>query len=532
MSRNTWRTLALLAVLAMVCPVSRAAAQVSTTGGVEGVVSDPQGAGVPGVTVEAVHGPSGTVYTGLTQADGRFQIPGMRVGGPYTVKATLSGFKTETIDDVTVTLGVFTDLTFKLSLASVAQEVTVTAESDPVFSAARTGPQTALLRVDLATLPTVSGRITDLTRLTPQYGGNGTFVGQDNRASNMTVDGSSFNNSFGLGVTTGGIGDRTGVAPISLEAVEQVQVNVAPYDVRQGAFVGASVNTVTRSGTNSLSASGYYRTRNQSYVGTKAAGQNFNPGTFDTTVKGTWAGGPIIKNKWFAFGAFEKQDDDRPLTTFLSNPGGAPVTGNTTRVNASDLTALSTFLKQNFNYDTGPFDNIPKLTPARPWMLKTDFNINNHNKVTFRYNQLDSSSDVLQSGSTSLGNYSRATNTTQFLGFANTNYQIVENLRSGVGEWNSVFGKNMTNNLLVGYTHQDESRGDKGQVPAFPFVVIGDGNGGALTAFGNEPFTPYNLLRYNTFQAQDSFTKFAGHHSFTAGGNIEKFHSEDRKSVV
>ncbi|HET9832035.1 MAG TPA: hypothetical protein VFP91_10010, partial [Vicinamibacterales bacterium] len=135
--------------------------------------------------------------------------------------------------------------------------------------------------------------------------------------------------------------------------------------------------------------------------------------------------------------------------------------------------------------------------------------------------------DVFQSGGTSLGNYTRQVNTTQFLSFANTNYQIVENLKSGVGEWNSVFGGTMTNNLLVGYTHQDESRGDKGQVPPFPFVVIGDGTGGAYTTFGNEPFTPFNLLRYNTFQVQDSVTKLAKSHSITFGGNVEKFHSDN-----
>src|SRR5262249_17306344 len=178
-------------------------------------------------------------------------------------------------------------------------------------------------------------------------------------------------------------------------------------------------------------------------------------------------------------------------------------------------TASRSFLKNSCRYDSGPFDNISKLTPAKPWMVKGDFNVNSANKVTFRYNQLDSSTDVNQSGSSSLGT-SRQTGTTQFLTFSNSNYQILENLKSGVGEWNSVFGT-MSNNLLIGYTHQDESRGDKGQVPLFPFVVIGAGDGSAYTSFGNEPFTPFNLLRYNTFQLQDSVTKFANKHSLTFG---------------
>src|SRR5262249_7101524 len=155
---------------------------------------------------------------------------------------------------------------------------------------------------------------------------------------------------------------------------------------------------------------------------TDAAGQTFNPGTFNTYTTGTWAGGPIVKNKLFAFGAYEKQDDTRPLTTFLSNPGNVPVGGNFTRVLTSDMSTLSSYLSSNFHYDTGAFDNISKLTPGKPWMVKGDYNINGANKVTFRYNQLDSSTDVNQSGSSSLGT-TRQTGTTQFLTFANSNYQ-------------------------------------------------------------------------------------------------------------
>jgi hypothetical protein len=524
------RTSLIIALFTMSCavtgPISSAYAQGVTTASITGVIKDAQGAVIPGATVAAIHEPSGTSYETVTQGDGRFFLPGMRVGGPYKVTATLSGFTSEVKSNLTLSLGVAQDLEFTLKVAAVAETITVVGQSDPVFSSTHTGAATAVLREDLATLPTISGRITDITRLTPQYGGSGTFAGQDNRANNVTVDGSYFNNSFGLGVTTGGIGDRTGVAPISLEAIEQVQVNVAPYDVRQGNFVGAGVNTVTRSGTNSVTASAYYRTRDESFVGTEASGQTVNPGSFTTHTTGVWAGGPIVKNRLFAFGAYEKQEDTRPLTTFQSNPGGAPVGGNTTRVLTSDLSGLSNFLSTNLHYETGPFDSISKVTPGKPWMIKGDYNLNSANKVTFRYNQLDSSSDVPQSGSSSLGT-SRQTNTTQFLTFSNSNYQILENLRSGIGEWNSVFGSNWTNNLLTGVTHQDESRGDKGQVPAFPFVVIGDGTGGAYTSFGNEPFTPFNLLRYTTFQLQDSVTRFAKNHSITFGGNVEKFHSDN-----
>ncbi|MBZ5557929.1 MAG: carboxypeptidase regulatory-like domain-containing protein, partial [Acidobacteriia bacterium] len=522
MSRTILRTIALLAFGTLLLPAGLAHAQGVTTASVTGVVKDAQGGVIPGASVTAVHEPSGTNYEAVTQADGRFFIPGMRVGGPYTVSAALTGFRTEARSNITLSLGVAQDLEFTLRVAAIAETITVTGASDPVFSSTRTGAATAVTREDLATLPTISGRINDMARLSPEYGGSGTFAGQDNRMNNITVDGSYFNNSFGL---AGQPGDRTGVAPISLEAIEQVQVSVAPFDVRQGNFVGAGVNTVTRSGTNQWTGSVYHRLRNESFVGKEARGLPFNPGTFTTTDTGEWIGGPIVKNKLFVFEDFEKQEDTRPLTTFTSNPGGAPAIGNTTRVLASDLNTLSGFLNSKFNYDPGPFDNISKTTPGKPFLIKGDYNLNSSNKITFKYHQLNSNTPVNLSSSNSLGNSGgRPTFSSNFLNFANSNYSILENIRSGIGEWNSVLGSSMSNSLIAGYTHQDESRGDIGTL--FPFTDILS-NSIAYTSFGSEPFTPNNELRYNTFQAQDSFTKFGKSHSLTFGGAVEKYHSEN-----
>jgi hypothetical protein len=498
-----------------------AGAQGVTTGSLAGVVADSQGAVVPGATVIAVHEPSGTTYEAVTQGDGRFVIQAMRVGGPYKVTAELTGFGIESKNGVEINLGTSTDLSFTLSVATLAEQVQVVATPDATFGSQRTGAATSVSRKELALLPTISGRINDITRLSPQYSGNGSFAGADNRMNNITVDGSYFNNSFGL---AGQPGDRTNVAPISLEAIEQVQVSIAPYDVRQGNFVGAGVNTVTRSGTNQIRGSFYHRTRNESYVGTEAQGLPFNPGTFETTVTGFTAGGPFIRNKLFGFTSFEKQEDTRPLSTFVANPGGAPAQGNTTRVLASDLNQLSAFLSSSFNYETGPYENIPKATPAKPFLVKGDYNLNPSNKVTFRYSQLSSSTDVNLSNSSSLG-VGRQGGTTNFLNYGASNYSILENIKSGIGEWNSTWGTSMANSLIVGYTKQDESRGDIGEL--FPFVDILDGANTAYTSIGSEPFTPNNELRYNTFQLQDSFTKFGKRHTLTFGGAIEKYHSEN-----
>ncbi len=506
-------------VLSMVAGLARPSiAQGVTTGSMTGLVRDAQGAVVPGVTVTALHVPSGTSYDTVTQADGRFTIPNMRVGAPYKVTAALSGFNTETQEGVAVNLGTGTDLAFTLKVAGVAESVTVVAET--VFSSTRTGAATAVNRSDLDVLPTVAGRINDIARLSPQYTGDGRFAGQDARMNNITVDGAYFNNSFGLRNQPG---ETSGVAPISLEAIEQVQVAVAPFDVRQGNFVGAGVNTVTRSGANNFTGSVYYRTRNESYVGKDAAGQTFNPGTFKTTNLGEWVGGPIVQSRLFFFQSFEDQQDKRPLNTFLANPGGAPATGNMTRVLASDLDTLSAFLKSKYNYETGPYQGISKNTPGRPFLLKGDYNINSSNKVSFRYNRLRSSTDSNLSSSSSLGN-GRQTFSSNFLNFQKSNYTILENIDSGVGEWNSLFGHNLSNSLIIGYTKQDESRGDVGTL--FPFVdILKDGV--TYTSFGSELYTPSNKLRYNTFQAQDNFTHYGQNHSLTFGASIEKYHSDN-----
>ena len=513
------QALVLLACALLAWPAATANAQGVTTAAITGVVRDSQGGVVPGATVVAVHTPSGTSYEGVSQADGRFFIPGMRVGGPYKVTASLSGFTPEAKDNISLALGVAQDVDFTLMVAAVSETVEVVGTADPVFASSRTGAATAVSREDIAALPTISGRISDLTRLTPQARGN-SFSGQDDRENNITVDGSYFNNAFGLG--EGQPGGRTGVAPISLESIEQVQVNVAPYDVRQGNFIGASVNTVTRSGTNQLSASFYHRMRNQDFVGTEAQGLTVNPGTFTFRDTGVWGGGPVVRNRLFIFGNYENEKDSRPIHTFTANTGGQPVGGNVTRVLASDLDTLSSFLKSRFNYDTGGYQNLNADTPAKRYLLRSDYNLNNANKVSFRYNQLNSSSAKNLSGSTSAG-LGRNTFTTAFLNFAASNYAQLENIKSGVGELNSVIGSTMSNNLITGYTANDESRNDPGKL--FPFVDILAPDGTAYTSFGSEPFTPNNELRYHTFQLQDNFTKFGSKHSLTVGGSVQRYGS-------
>src|SRR5438876_3410480 len=504
-------------------------AQGVTTAAIAGVVTDSSGGPLEGGRVVAVHGPSGTAYAAVTRADGRFTIPGMRVGGPYRVTVALVGYRREVQDQISLTLGVTTDLRFALGRASVELEpVTVTATTSSVFSSERTGAATTISTAQIGHLPTITRRVEDLLRLTPQYSPMSfgfSFAGQDNRFNNMTIDGSYFNNSFGL---AGQPGDRTGVTPISLDALEQLQVNVAPYDVRQGNFVGAGINMVTKSGTNDFSGSMFYNFRNDNFVGTEAGPNTFNPGTFKYHDIGVALGGPIVRNRLFFFGSFEDDRQTQPGTTFLANDGTQTSGGNVTRVLASDLDALSTYLKSNFNYDTGPYQGYDFKIPSTRFLTRLDYNLNDRNKLSLRYNLLNSSSDILVSTSNSLGFGCRRYNppicSTLFaLNFANSNYAILENIRSIVGEWNSSISSNMSNNLIVGYTSSDESRKNNGP-PWFPEVeILKEGN--PYTTFGFEPFTPDNQLRYPSYQLQDHYSIFLPKHSLTFGVSVEKYHS-------
>ena len=514
--------LSVIAALALALP---AGAQV-TTGSMAGKVLNARQEGVSGASVIAIHLPSGTTYEATTRADGGFTIIGMRVGGPYSVTIAFTGggtaaFAPETQENIEVNLGVATDLVFNVKEIAVQETITVTAQSDAIFASNRTGAATAVTRQEIALLPTITNRLESFARLTPAMGGNMSFAGQDNRMNNITVDGSYFNNSFGLG---GQPGDRTNVAPISMDAIEQVQINVAPFDVRSGNFVGAGVNTVTRSGTNNFRGSGFYQWRDEGLVGTEAKDAAVNPGTFKFTNYGGWGAGPIIKNRLFFFGNAEKEETEQPGTTFRANRGGETPAGSVTRVLGSDLDQLASFLQSRFNYETGPYQDYSHLTPGRRLLGKFDLNINSRNKLSFRYNQLDSDTDVLLSNSSSLGFGNRRTSLFG-LNYQASNYQILENRKSAVAELNTVIGNTMSNSLIVGYNDSDESRSTR-VGSFFPFVDILN-QGTVYTSFGYEPFTPNNELRYKEFQLQNNFTRFSAKHSITAGFSLERYNSEN-----
>ena len=498
---------------------SRLSAQV-TSGSMAGTVQSDKGAVAAGRVV-AVHQPSGTTYQAITRADGRFFIPAMRVGGPYTVTAIALGFERNVQQGIEVTLGNSTDMSFTLKTAVVTLTGVQVTATGGALSSRITGASTTIPKEAIAAFPTIGRTITDFTRLVPQSSGS-SFAGQDNRLNNFTLDGSYFNNSFGLGSQPGG---RTGVSPIPIDAIEQLQVNIAPFDVRQGGFTGAAVNAVTKSGTNEFKGSLYYTTRNQGLVGDSTAGIFFNKGVFKFTQPGGWVSGPIIKNKLFFFFNYDTDEQTTPATNYQANTGGQTVAGNTTRVLASDLDQLSTFLKSKFNYETGPYQGFNLAVPSSRYIAKLDLNINDRNKFSFRYSQLTSSSDNQVSNSGSFGNAagSRRDNSNS-MSFQNSGYAIKENINSYIGELNSQLGSNMSNQLIGGVTYNDESRAYKGSF--FPLVDILQ-NGSNYVSFGFEPFTPSNILKYKTYQLQDNFSIYTDKQDFTFGMTYQKYHSDN-----
>jgi outer membrane receptor protein involved in Fe transport len=519
---TTWTVAAV--VLLLIAATSTVFAQGITTAAISGRVVSSTGEALPGATVTALHVESGSKYGTSSRENGRFVIPNIRVGGPYTVSVSLVGYKKVSRENVFTTVSQTSEINFVLTEEAIqAAEQVVTGERQ---MATKTGAGTNVDKLTFALLPTISSKFQDFVRLTPEsrgnssYGGN-SYLGQDSRYNNTTVDGAYFNNSFGL---QGQVGERTGVAPISLDAIEQVRVNIAPYDVRQGNFVGAAVNAVTKSGTNEFSGSLSFGTRNNTFTGTHAGIYDYKAGKFDYNKLTVSLGGPIIKDKLFFFVNYEGDKTTQPGTTFTANPGGAPATGNMTRVLASDLDGLRSFLTTKFGYDPGSYQGYDFNTPGKRYLAKLDFNLDERNKFTLRYNRLESTTDVLMSNSSSLGFGTRRTNNFG-LNFSGSNYTINENDYSIVGEWNTILSSDMYNNLIVGYSYSDESRGDVGQL--FPFVDILNANT-VYTSFGSEPFTPNNELRYWSYQIQNNFTWDLGTgHVLTFGFAGEKYHSEN-----
>ncbi|MEB0263871.1 MULTISPECIES: TonB-dependent receptor [unclassified Mucilaginibacter] len=485
-----------------------------TTSSLSGTVVDEKGLPLPGVTIIALHGPTGTNYTTGTRADGRYNLPNLRVGGPYTVTFKFIGFNNNVQSDVSLSLGQEFKINAKLSPTStLLNEVQITGTQNKVINNSRTGSQEIITRSQIDRLPTINRSISDYTKLTPTANGN-SFGGRSEKGNNLTVDGALFNNSFGLSSSLGG---QTGSQPISLDAIEQIQVSVSPFDVTQGRFAGTGVNTVTKSGTNTFKGSAYLYKRSAGLVGLKAMTAEVLKPKIDYNQRGISIGGPIIKNKLFFFLSGEQERINDPATAFTAAQPGQTSGGSVSQVTSADLTKLRDFLKTNYQYDAGAFDNYQLATKSDKIAAKLDWNIDKNNTLSVKYFYLKSSKNIPPSGSGAQGSRSPSLTT---LPFFSSYYTINNNFNIGIAELNTRIGTNYANKLTVGYQALRDYRTSPGG-GNFPLVDILNAAGNTQTTFGYEPFTANNVLNTDTYQLSDQFTIFAGKHEINLGASYE-----------
>ncbi|MBE9490835.1 MAG: TonB-dependent receptor, partial [Bacteroidetes bacterium] len=436
----------------------------------------------------------------------------MRVGGPYTITISYVGFKTKEIKNVYLTLGKTYDFNAVLqSDSQTLDEVIVQASTDDTFSNDRTGAETSIGKEAISSLPTISRSVNDFTRLEPSAGSDGSFGGSNNSFNNYSLDGSIFSNPFGLDSPTPG--GQTGSNPVSLDAIEQISVSLAPYDVTQAGFTGASINAVTKSGTNEFHGTVYGFFRNEDMTGDKVNGDKVFNGDLEQKQYGFSIGGPLVKNKLFFFANFEK--DERTDLGSAWTPNTGTGSASESRVLESDLIDVRNALL-GLGYDPGAYEGFTHATESVKGIFKLDWNINDNNRLAVIYNFLDASKEK-PAHPTAFFQRGPSFNTLQF---ENAGYEINNELNSILFELNSNITDNVSNKLQVGYTDFNDFR-DPFSTPAPIITILKDGSPYIIA--GHEPFSINNKLEQTVFQITNNMTYFTGNHVVTIGFSFEKF---------
>ncbi|OEK05566.1 TonB-dependent receptor [Roseivirga misakiensis] len=502
----------LIALGALMVVVSSPILAQVTTSSFSGVVVDDQGKPLPGATVMAVHQPTGTKYGVITRTNGRYNIPNVRIGGPYKIEASFVGFDTQTKEGFMLTLGKNQAVNFDMKENTRALDDLVVTAGSSEINPDRTGAATVISNDQLIKIPTISRSAGDIYKLTPSSDGN-SFGGRNDQFNNFSLDGSIFNNPFGLDAATPG--GQSNAQPISLDAIEQIQVSLAPYDVTQAGFTGAAVNAVTKSGTNEFKGTAFAFYRNQDLTGSKVSGDEIFVPDLNQIQAGFSVGGPIIKDKLFFFANFElERREDLGSNFTASRPGS---TGdNVSRISATDLNAVSDILRTRYGYETGPFEGYTHDTNNQKGILKLDWNINDKHTLTATYNFLDAFREQ-NAHPSALGRRGPDALTLQFF---NSGYRINNKIHSGIVELRSLFSSKHSNKLQVGFTKFTDSR-DPFSEP-FPVVnILQSGLRGIIA--GHEPFSINNKLDQSVFQFTDNFEIYTGDHTITIGTSFEKF---------
>ena len=515
--KQTFRRLLAFAAVLFVATV--AFAQI-TTSSMGGYVYGQDGEPLTGAAVVATHTPSGTQYYAIVNTDGRYNIQGMRPGGPYDVQISFVGCQTNLYQDITLVLGETYSQNAVLKNSETLDEVLVVAEAKSKFNQEKTGSATNINSDQIASIPTVSRSISDVTRLSP-YGGNGmSFNGTDGRTTNFTVDGANFNNNFGLSSALPGGGN-----PISIDAIEEMQVVISPYDVRQTNFIGGGVNAITKSGTNKFRGSAYVYHRNENMRGNLVNGQEIS-GARDTdrnTTYGMTLGGPIVKNKLFFFVNFEYAKIPTVANRWRASLDGVgDEAKNISYCTVADLERVREYVKK-YEYDTGSYSEFPADESNMKALARIDWNINDRNHLALRYNYTNNliwnspNASSMDGGTRSP--YSRMS--LYSMSFANSMYSMNNKVNSWSLDLNSRLTDYVSNQFLATYSKLDDVRGSNSS--DFPFIDIQDGTGNNVQymSLGYELFTWNNAVHNTIANIKDDVTWYAGNHKVTGGVSYE-----------
>ena len=517
MKQTIKRFLAVAAFLLMIVP---AYAQV-TTASFAGTVVDENGEPLIGAAVVAVHAPSGTQYYAVTNENGRYAIQGMRTGGPYEVTYSLIGCQTIVVPDIILSLAETYQQDVVLKTATeLLNEAIVVASASSKLVTERTGAATNINNAQIVNLPSVSRAITDVTRLSP-YGGNGmSFAGADGRTANFTVDGANFNNNFGLSSNLPGGGN-----PISIDAIEELQVVISPYDVRQTNFIGGGVNAITKSGTNTFKGSAYVYHKNENLQGDTVDGEQISNARAKnrTTTYGFTAGGPIIKNKLFFFINGEYSKVPTVVNRWQGSANGvADPTNYISRTRLADLQRVSDFVKSKYGYDTGSWTDFPANENNMKILARIDWNISNKHKLALRYNYTRNNVWNSPNGSSMDGGtrMSGARMSQYSMSFANSMYSMNNLVSTWSLDLNSRLTDNLSNQFLATFSKLDDVRGTNSD--EFPFIdILDDTQSNNYMALGYELFTWNNAVHNTIANVKDDITWYKGAHKVTAGISYE-----------
>jgi hypothetical protein len=481
----------------------------TTSASINGLVVDQKGEPLPGANIIAVHEPSGTQYGSTSREDGRYNLVGLRVGGPYKVTVSFVGYTTQVEQGFSLALSQNLRIDFKLPEQSVELSgITVTAERGAVISQARTGAAQNVSTKQIEQMPTISRSFASFAKLSPLFSGSGTgAAGRSGRFNNIQIDGAQYNDLFGLG-SSGTPGGTAGTNPISLDAIREFQVVIAPYDVRFGGFTGGGINAITRSGTNIFEGSAFLYYTDQSFVGKKDAnlGADNKVADFTNPQYGFRLGGPIMKDKLFFFVNGEITGYTRPIkNTSLENGFG----NNTPAQLQALVDRFSNIMRAKGMADPGSFGEFSSEQPSKKLLLKFDYNISSNHQLSLTNNLVDAYRDNLSGrGTTSMS-------------FDSYNYRMNSFTNSTTLRLNSRFGSEMSNELIVGYTTIRDHRTNTGALT--PLVTVNELNRTFTMTAGFDQYSGANELDQNIFEITDNFTYFAGDHAITVGTHNEFF---------